>query len=68
MENDDDYISDSNSESSFSDISIHLEDALSDNDQDTSPYINDDVPVPNVKLNPPSWTETLQGVYVPEFQ
>ena len=68
MENDDDYISDSNSESSFSDISLHSEDALSDNDQNTSPYINDDVPVPNVKLNPPSWTETLQGVDVPEFQ
>ena len=35
MEHDDEYISDSNSESSFSDISLNSEDTLSDNDADT---------------------------------
>ena len=67
MEHDDKYISDSNSESSFSYISLHSEDAVSDNDAYTSAETNQDVPVPNVKLNPPSWTVTLQGVDVPAF-
>ena len=59
MDNDDEYISDSNSKSSFSDISMHSEDSLSDNDGDSSANTHQDFPVPNVKANPPSWTETL---------
>ena len=68
MDNDDEYINDSNSKSSFSDISMHSEDALSNNDGDSSVDTHQDFPVPNVKANSPSWTETLQGVDVPAFQ
>ena len=64
-----DYISGSNSESSFSEHSMHSEEeVMSDTEPDNTAYNNSDVPIPNVKANPPSWTEDLQGVDVPAFQ
>ena len=64
-----DYISDSNSESSFSELSMQSEeDVMSDTEPDNAVYNNIDVPIPNVKANPPSWTENLQGFDVPAFQ
>ena len=63
------YISDSNSESSFSEHSMQSEeDVMSDTEPDNAVYNNNDVPIPNVKANPPSWTENLQGFDVPAFQ
>ena len=44
------------------------EDVMSDTEPDNAVYNNIDVPIPNVKANPPSWTENLQGFDVPAFQ
>ena len=64
-----DYISDSNSESSFSEHSMQSEeDVMSDTEPDNAVYNDIDVPIPNVKANPPSWTKNLQGFDVPAFQ
>ena len=66
---DNDYISDSNSESSFSEHSMQSEEnVMSDTEPDNAVYNDIDVPIPNVKANPPSWTENLQGFNVPAFQ
>ena len=63
-----DYISDSNSESSLSEHSMQSEeDVMSDTEPENTAYNNIDVPIPIVKANPPSWMEDLQGINVPAF-
>ena len=64
-----DSISDSNSESSFSEHSVQSEeDVMSDTEPDNAVYNDIDLPIPNVKANPPLWTENLQDFNVPAFQ
>ena len=64
-ENDIDYISDSNSESSLNDYETDSENE-SDMDIDIQTADND-FTVPDVKANPPKWTEDVESITVPPF-
>ena len=61
-----DYVSDSNSESSESDYDLYSnEDSDFDSDTDNGTI---DFTVPDVKSNPPSWTDDVQTITVPPFK
>ena len=63
-----DYVSDSNSESSESDHELHSNEE-SDLDLDSVPDNgNINFTVPDIKSNPPSWTDDLQSITVPPFK
>ena len=64
-ENDDEYVSDSNTESTLSNYEIQSEPG-SDMDIDFETFDND-FTVPDVKNNPPKWTENVESITVPLF-
>ena len=61
-----DYVSDSNSESSESDYDLYSnEDSDFDSDTENGTI---DFTVPDMKSNPPSWTDDVQTITVPPFK
>ena len=61
-----DYISDSCSESSQSDYNIESDDSeMSDMDIGQPDHVDVDFSVPDIKANPPKWTDSIQNITIP---
>ena len=61
-----DYVSDSNSESSQSDYELNSGDESEDEDLDDHVQLTDNT-VPDINRTPPAWTDKLQSITVPPF-
>ena len=62
-----DYVSDSNSESSQSDYELNCGDESEDQDLADDVQITDDT-VPDINRTPPAWTDKIQFITVPPFR
>ena len=62
-----DYVSDSNSESSEGDCELNSSEESEDSDTVTSGNDSDDT-VPDIDITPPSWTDKVEPNTVPQFQ
>ena len=62
-----DYVSDSNSESSQSDYELNSGDESEDQDLADDVQITDDT-VPDINRTPPAWTDKIQSITVPPFR
>ena len=62
-----DYVSDSNSESSEGDYELNSSEKLEDSNTVTSGNESDDT-VLDIDITPPSWTDKVEPITVPQFR